>query len=278
MEGLEIPVTPVLEDRPAVEENVGRWSDQEHNLFLEGLQTYGKQWKTISNLIGTRTVVQVRTHAQKYFQKLERKNNKIKTPPSETIPHQKPSKRKSMPASLPSRKKTRNVPATTNSVHRTPSLSLVSVNDDQLQLDLLPIYMSTSSLSTGNWSTSSPTGVNEIDLQCSVSEDSQDMFADEVTLGAPTEGELLEDTADDPLDWLIDRGIGHLPESSLEPPPPIFPDLSNFHSDKIGEDEIQSTSGESSNKAFDASLLKDMADPTVSVQSLFLDDADAQLV
>lgn len=53
-------------------EKVGRWSEQEHRVFLEGLATYGKQWKTIAGWIGTRTVVQVRTHAQKYFQKMER--------------------------------------------------------------------------------------------------------------------------------------------------------------------------------------------------------------
>lgn len=31
---------------------------------------HGKGWKKIAKLIKTRTVVQIRTHAQKYFQKL----------------------------------------------------------------------------------------------------------------------------------------------------------------------------------------------------------------
>ena len=31
---------------------------------------YGKGWKKIASLIKTRTVVQIRTHAQKYFLKL----------------------------------------------------------------------------------------------------------------------------------------------------------------------------------------------------------------
>jgi hypothetical protein len=34
------------------------------------LKLYNRQWKAISELIQTRTVVQIRTHAQKYFQKL----------------------------------------------------------------------------------------------------------------------------------------------------------------------------------------------------------------
>lgn len=53
-------------------EKIGRWSEYEHLVFLDGLKRHGKQWKTIAGMIGTRTVVQVRTHAQKYFQKVDR--------------------------------------------------------------------------------------------------------------------------------------------------------------------------------------------------------------
>ena len=52
----------------------GRWTQDEHKLFLEGLEKYQKQWKLIADLVKTRTVVQIRTHAQKYFQKLNKKN------------------------------------------------------------------------------------------------------------------------------------------------------------------------------------------------------------
>lgn len=48
---------------------VGRWTKKEHELFLEGLRLYGKSWKKISSLVNTRTLVQIRTHAQKYLQK-----------------------------------------------------------------------------------------------------------------------------------------------------------------------------------------------------------------
>jgi len=51
-------------------ENTGRWTADEHRLFLQGLEQYGKGWKKIASLIKSRTVVQIRTHAQKYFQKL----------------------------------------------------------------------------------------------------------------------------------------------------------------------------------------------------------------
>jgi SHAQKYF class myb-like DNA-binding protein len=51
-------------------QNTGRWTYGEHCLFLKGLEQHGKGWKKIASLIRTRTVVQIRTHAQKYFQKL----------------------------------------------------------------------------------------------------------------------------------------------------------------------------------------------------------------
>mmetsp|Transcript_18570 Transcript_18570/g.37942 ORF Transcript_18570/g.37942 Transcript_18570/m.37942 type:complete len:221 (+) Transcript_18570:685-1347(+) len=49
--------------------NVGRWSDLEHAQFLEGLKRYGKRWKQISDHIKTRSVVQIRSHAQKFFKR-----------------------------------------------------------------------------------------------------------------------------------------------------------------------------------------------------------------
>ena len=54
----------------AAAENTGRWTAEEHRLFLQGLEQHGKGWKKIATLIQSRTVVQIRTHAQKYFQKL----------------------------------------------------------------------------------------------------------------------------------------------------------------------------------------------------------------
>ncbi|KAG5190724.1 hypothetical protein JKP88DRAFT_141951, partial [Tribonema minus] len=50
----------------------GRWTAEEHERFLQGLREHNKQWKLIADLIRTRTVVQVRTHAQKHFQKMAR--------------------------------------------------------------------------------------------------------------------------------------------------------------------------------------------------------------
>jgi SHAQKYF class myb-like DNA-binding protein len=51
-------------------EHTGRWTKEEHESFLTALQMYGKEWKKVAAKVKTRTVVQTRTHAQKYFQKL----------------------------------------------------------------------------------------------------------------------------------------------------------------------------------------------------------------
>lgn len=63
----------------AMKANTGRWTDAEHKLFLKGLETFPyRAWKKIATLIKTRTVVQIRTHAQKYYQKLEKEEARMK--------------------------------------------------------------------------------------------------------------------------------------------------------------------------------------------------------
>jgi len=56
----------------AGQEHTGRWTKDEHEAFLSALQMYGKEWKKVAAKVKTRTVVQTRTHAQKYFQKLQK--------------------------------------------------------------------------------------------------------------------------------------------------------------------------------------------------------------
>ena len=64
----------------------GRWTAKEHEIFLTGLKEHGKGWKKIAEMILTRNVVQVRTHAQKYFQKLERSKLTTNRSITENIP------------------------------------------------------------------------------------------------------------------------------------------------------------------------------------------------
>jgi SHAQKYF class myb-like DNA-binding protein len=52
--------------------STGRWTHREHILFIEGLKIYGKNWKKVESYIGTRTGTQIRSHAQKFFNRIKK--------------------------------------------------------------------------------------------------------------------------------------------------------------------------------------------------------------
>ena len=52
-----------------------RWTDAEHQRFIEALDLYGRQWRKIEEYVGTKTAVQIRSHAQKFFSKLEKEGH-----------------------------------------------------------------------------------------------------------------------------------------------------------------------------------------------------------
>jgi SHAQKYF class myb-like DNA-binding protein len=51
----------------------GRWSQKEHLLFIKGCLLYGNYWKKVKKYIKTRSCSQIRSHAQKYLNKLYKK-------------------------------------------------------------------------------------------------------------------------------------------------------------------------------------------------------------
>lgn len=64
----------------------GRWTQQEHQAFLEGLRECGREWKKVAMRIPTRTSAQIRSHAQKYFSKIQRDHDTSFFPEGPAIP------------------------------------------------------------------------------------------------------------------------------------------------------------------------------------------------
>lgn len=98
-----------------ITKNRESWSDNEHRLFLQALQLYNRDWKRIEQYIGSKTVKQIRSHAQKHFGKV----TKYKT--GEYIPPPRPKRRASRPyprsrntaSSAPTKAKEHEQPKTT---------------------------------------------------------------------------------------------------------------------------------------------------------------------
>mmetsp|Transcript_26242 Transcript_26242/g.26149 ORF Transcript_26242/g.26149 Transcript_26242/m.26149 type:complete len:258 (-) Transcript_26242:1028-1801(-) len=61
-----------LNDEKEVVYNQGRWTCLEHFKFLEALKKFGKEWQKVQQHVHTRTSTQARSHAQKFFVKLDK--------------------------------------------------------------------------------------------------------------------------------------------------------------------------------------------------------------
>ena len=70
-----------MEDSVKSESNyiqAGKWSDKEHQLFLEAYFAFGHTWKQVQSHIKTRNCIQIRCHWQKFYRKIKIRVKKYK--------------------------------------------------------------------------------------------------------------------------------------------------------------------------------------------------------
>ena len=51
---------------------IGKWKNDEHQRFIEGVKKYGNDWSLVQKYVRTRTIIQIRSHAQKFMKKLKK--------------------------------------------------------------------------------------------------------------------------------------------------------------------------------------------------------------
>ncbi|WOG90509.1 hypothetical protein DCAR_0209753 [Daucus carota subsp. sativus] len=111
------------------------WTDQEHDKFIEALHLFDRDWKKIEAFVGSKTVIQIRSHAQKYFQKVQKNGT------SEHVPPPRPKRKAAHPYPQKAPKNASQVTGGFQSSAAIPG-SVASPNSIAVAVPMIPISIS----------------------------------------------------------------------------------------------------------------------------------------
>ncbi len=101
------------------------WTPEEHARMLEGLKRHKRDWAKVTKFVGTRSAAQVRSHAQKYFDRVQR--NKT----DDYVPQARPKRKSASP--YPRKMRPDATPTITVQPHAAPQYY-------QIPAQLAPMY------------------------------------------------------------------------------------------------------------------------------------------
>ncbi|XP_064604847.1 histone H2A deubiquitinase MYSM1-like [Liolophura sinensis] len=94
LNGRTVPKSPIKSDHRKGSTHKKPWTEEEKQYFIKGLEMYGRSWTKISELIPSRTSLQVKNYAQQHF----KQQNKLAEAKARV--NQDPPSQVSLPASL----------------------------------------------------------------------------------------------------------------------------------------------------------------------------------